>query len=254
MSVMRHLTHCAAVAMLLAHAPTVAAQRQGTSLLIGKVTVDSTRQAVPGAEVIIPSLSLRTLTDSAGRFRIEGVAPGRRGLRVNKLGYAPLRTAVEFSAGDTVEMDIGISVSGEEMAAIEIVATQNASRTMHDFERRRASGTGEYMTAEDVARLSRGRLANALRTMAGVTLTTGSSGGTYLQGARSARGAPCFTAVMLDGVWMYDGERFQSPFDVNSIVPEDIAAIEYYRGLSNTPVELQGRRLSCGALVIWTKT
>ena len=233
--------------------PSLEAQRPGTALLIGRVTVDSTKQAIPGAEVSIPSLSLRTTTDSLGQFRIESVAPGRRGLRVNKLGYAPLRTAVEFSSGDTVEMEIGMTGSAEELAAIEIIATQNSSRRLQEFERRRASGTGTYLTAEDIARLSRGRLSESLRTIAGVRLITGSSGGTYLIGGRSNRGAPCFTAVMLDGSWMYDGERFQTPFDVNSIVPEEVAAIEYYRGLSNTPVELQGRRLSCGALVIWTK-
>ena len=58
---------------------------------------------------------------------------------------------------------------------------------------------------------------------------------------------------MLDGVWVYDGDRTQQPFNVNSINPVDVAAVEYYRGLSNTPVELQGTRNSCGALVIWTK-
>ena len=80
-------------------------------------------------------------------------------------------------------------------------------------------------------------------------------GGTYLVGARGSGGrrGTCFTAVMLDGVWVYDGDRTQQPFNVNSINPVDVAAVEYYRGLSNTPVELQGARNSCGALVIWTK-
>lgn len=253
MTATRHPFRLAVAVLTLLLAAALEAQRPGTALLIGRVTVDSTNQAIPGAEVSIPSLSLRTTTDSLGHFRLEGVAPGRRGLRVNKLGYAPMRTAVEFSSGDTVEMEIGMSISAEEMAAIEIIATQNSSRRLQEFERRRSSGTGSYLTAEDIARQSRGRLSESLRTLAGIRLITGSSGGTYLIGGRSTRGAPCFTAVMLDGSWMYDGERFQTPFDVNSIVPEEVAAIEYYRGLSNTPVELQGRRLSCGALVIWTK-
>lgn len=253
MTVHRHPLRLAALLLLAAVPLPSQAQRPGTALLIGRVTVDSTKQAVPGAEVLIPSLGLRATTDSLGRFRIADVAPGRRGLRVNKLGYAPLRTAVEFSSGDTVEMDIGISASAEEMAAIEIVAPQNSSRRLYDFERRRSTGTGQYLTSEDLARLSRGRLSDALRTLGGVKLLSGSSGGTYLVGGRSARGATCFTAVMLDGTWVYDGDRMQVPFDVNSIIPEHIEAIEYYRGLSNTPVELQGIRLSCGALVIWTK-
>lgn len=250
---MRHSQRLWALALWLAVSASAAAQRPGTALLIGRVTVDSTTQVVPGAEVLIPSLSLRAMTDSLGRFRIEGVAPGRRGLRVNRIGYGPLRTAVEFSAGDTIELEIGISASAEEMTAIEIVAQQNGSRRLIDFERRRASGTGLFLTSDDLRRLSHGRLSEALRAQGGINVLTGSSGGTYLVGARSGRGATCFTAVMLDGAWIYDGERHQPPFDVNSLSTEDIAAIEYYRGLSNTPVELQGIRTSCGALVIWTK-
>ncbi len=228
-------------------------QRPGTALLLGTVVSDSAKTPVPGAEVLIPSISARVVTDSLGRFRIADVAPGRRGLRVNRLGYAPLRTAVEFSAGDTVEMEIGLSVSTEEMTAIEIVEAQNRSRRLFDFERRRATGTGEYLTADEIARRSRGgRISEALRTLSGSSLTTGNSGGTYLLGARTGRTA-CFTAVMLDNVWVYDGQPTQTPFNVNSLLPDDIAAVEYYRGLSNTPVELQGRRQSCGVLVIWTK-
>lgn len=229
------------------------AQPPPAAVLIGRVVSDSGKTPVPGAEVSIPSISLRVTTDSLGRFRLTGIAPGRRGLRVNKLGFAPLRSAVEFSTGDTVEMEIELSVSFEEMAAVEIVEAQNRSR-LTEFERRRATGTGDYLTAEDVMHRARGRLSEALRTIAGVNILTGASGGTYLIGARaSGRAGTCFTAVMLDGVWMYDGDRSQQPFNVNSINPVDVAAVEYYRGLSNTPVELQGIRNSCGALVIWTK-
>lgn len=235
--------------------PAWSQQRPSAAVLMGRVFADdSAKRPVSGAEVSIPSVSLRAITDSLGRFRIVGVAPGRRGLRVNRIGFAPLRSAVEFSTGDTVEMEIGLSASFEEMAAVEIVAAQNRSR-LTDFERRRATGTGDYLTNEDIVHRSRGRLSEAIRSLAGVSLTTGTSGGTYLIGRRASggRAGACFTAVMLDGVWMYDGDRTQQPFNVNSINPKDVAAVEYYRGLSNTPVELQGRRNSCGALVIWTK-
>lgn len=242
------------VLLLALGASPALAQRAPGAVLLGRVVVDSTKQPVGGAEVIIPSLTRRTVTDSLGRFRLDGIAPGRRGLRVNRIGYAPLRTAVEFSAGDTVELEIGISPSTEEMAAIEIVEAQNSQRQLLDFERRRATGTGEYLTAEDIRIRSRGRLSEALRTLGGVSVLSTASG-VVLVGARaSGRGiGTCYTAVMLDNVWVYDGDRTQTPFNVNSLNPEDIAAIEYYRGLSNTPVELQGIRNSCGVLVIWTK-
>lgn len=246
---------CWSLVLLLAlAAPVLPAQRALGALLLGRVVVDSTKQPVAGAEVVIPSLTRRITTDSLGRFRLDGIAPGRRGLRVNKIGYAPLRTAVEFSAGDTVEMEIGISPSTEEMAAIEIVEAQNSQRQLLDFERRRATGTGEFLTSEEIRLRSRGRLSEALRTLNGVSVMS-TGGSVMLIGSRaSGRGiGTCYTAVMLDNVWVYDGDRTQTPFNVNSISPEDIAAIEYYRGLSNTPVELQGIRNSCGVLVIWTK-
>lgn len=241
------------VPLLLFLSAAAAAQRAPAAVLLGRVVVDPTKLPVRGAEVVIPSLTLRTVTDSLGRFRLEGIAPGRRGLRVNMIGYAPLRTAVEFSAGDTVELEIGISPSSEEMAAIEIVEAQNSQRQLLDFERRRATGTGEYLTAEDIRIRSRGRLSEALRTLNGVSLLSTGSGVLLVGGRASGRGiGTCYTAVMLDNVWVYDGDRTQSPFNVNSLNPDDIAAIEYYRGLSNTPVELQGIRNSCGVLAIWT--
>ncbi|MBX7119503.1 MAG: TonB-dependent receptor [Gemmatimonadaceae bacterium] len=237
---------------LLALPPARAAAGQG-AVLLGTVVMDSTKQPLRGAAVEIPSLSKKVATDSLGRFRITGIPPGRRGLRVDLLGYQPLRTAIEFSAGDTVEMEIGISPSVEGLDVVEVVATQNGTQRLAEFERRRATRTGAYLTAQEISSRGRGRMSEVLRTLDGVSFhTTGSSA--YLIGSRaSTRGTTCYTAVMLDGTWMYDGDRWQTPFNVNSLNPDDIAAIEYYRGLSNTPVELQGIRNSCGVLVIWTK-
>ena len=176
---------------------TAPAQARGGAVLLGRVTADSTNQRLPGARVSIPSIGASALTDSLGRFRFVGVPPGRRGLRVDLLGYAPLRTAVEFSAGDTIEIDIGLSPSSEHLDAVEVVAARNPDLRLADFERRRASGTGEYLTADDIHRLSRGRFSDALLTLRGVRTTT-SSGGTYLIGGRASgnRTGTCFTAVI----------------------------------------------------------
>ncbi len=238
----------------LSLAPPAYAQRSVGAVLLGRVTVDSTKQVLPGAAVSIPSLSLKATTDSLGRFRFAGIPAGRRGLRVDMLGYAPLRTAIEFSTGDTVEVEIGVSPSIDRLDAIEILATQNSTRTLFDFERRRAAGTGEYLTAEDLKKYTSGRLSDALRTLRGISTITGQGGGIYAISGRASnnRQGSCYAAVMLDGSWVYDGDRWQTPFNVNSILPGELAAVEFYRGLSNTPVELQGRRNSCGVLVLWT--
>ncbi|RMH14199.1 MAG: hypothetical protein D6701_11515, partial [Gemmatimonadetes bacterium] len=41
--------------------------------------------------------------------------------------------------------------------------------------------------------------------------------------------------------------------DLDLIRPEDIEAIEVYRGASEVPAEFGGSDAGCGAIVIWTR-
>jgi hypothetical protein len=43
------------------------------------------------------------------------------------------------------------------------------------------------------------------------------------------------------------------PFDLNTITPESIEAIEYYAGAAQTPVKYSRLGSNCGVLVIWTR-
>jgi hypothetical protein len=42
-------------------------------------------------------------------------------------------------------------------------------------------------------------------------------------------------------------------FDVNSLQPDQIEAVEYYAGPSQTPMEYSTLNAVCGVLVIWTR-
>ena len=58
---------------------------------------------------------------------------------------------------------------------------------------------------------------------------------------------------MIDRSWVYEGRRNELPFDLNSISPDAVQAMEYYRGMSYIPAEFARERNTCGVLVIWTK-
>jgi hypothetical protein len=45
----------------------------------------------------------------------------------------------------------------------------------------------------------------------------------------------------------------QPPFDINSIMTNHVAAVEFYAGPGTIPAELNATQGTCGALVIWTK-
>lgn len=65
-----------------------------TAAITGRVVDVETRKPLTGAVVTVQPQGLQTLTDSEGRFRIQGVEPGMASLEAAFLGYAP---AIETS-------------------------------------------------------------------------------------------------------------------------------------------------------------
>jgi len=70
---------------LAAFVPGALAQNGAT--LTGRVLADDTLQPLAGAQVGIRALGIWTLADSAGRFELRGVPPGRHDVTAEFLGY-----------------------------------------------------------------------------------------------------------------------------------------------------------------------
>jgi hypothetical protein len=93
-----------------------------------------------------------------------------------------------------------------------------------------------------------------------------------------ARAAACFATVFLDNVPVFTGRRlnatetynqtmsdashrvlkkdvvrFEPLFDLNSLAPEQIEAIEYYRGPAETPIRYLNANSDCGTIVIHSR-
>lgn len=75
--------------LLLVSAGSVAAQETGT--ISGRISDQVSRRPIPAAVVRLVGTDLGAVTDVEGRFRIEGVRPGRLVVEVEAFGYAPLR-------------------------------------------------------------------------------------------------------------------------------------------------------------------
>ncbi len=80
----------------------------------GKVADSTTGAPIAGASVMLfdptsPFQANRTRTDSAGRFELDGVAPGRRSLRVAKKGYlSTVSAGVSVKPGRSTTRDVQI--------------------------------------------------------------------------------------------------------------------------------------------------
>ena len=164
------------------------------------------------------------------------------------------------------------------------------SAKLREFDRRRTNGIGRFLTEADLGKDQYRKLSDVLRKLPGITFARAKSvaGVSPLaEFAVSSRGSATITlvspifgkncpiAIWLDGVPVYrgldratappafgsgspaqpatPGRIGEPPFDINSIMTQHIAAIEFYAGPATMPPELNATQGTCGALVIWTK-
>src|SRR5688572_1034395 len=160
------------------------------------------------------------------------------------------------------------------------------SAKLREFDRRRSSGIGRFLTEADLVNDQDRQLSDVLKKLPGTMMVrakgrsavyvASSRGSATMEHESPTFGKNCPIAIWLDGVPVYRGldrgavsnpafpnkapskELVQSrmdepPFDINSIMTNHVAAIEFYAGPATMPAELNATQGTCGALVIWTK-
>jgi len=239
--------------MLCAVSLAAPATAQRGAILRGRVLMDSTKQPVPGAEVVIGDRGPAVAADSLGRFRLAGIPPGQHRVLVRRMGFEPFSAPLRFSQSDSLDVEFFLEPVAQSLPRLEIVSPFGR-RAPRDFERRRQSGVGQFLTAEELEQSAGSRLSEKLRRLRGLEVVPGSPGDQVTigstRGPKSIRYQPqratCPATIVLDGV-------FVSDFNINSVHPGDVAAIEWYAGSSEIPPRYGGVRAPCSLLMIWTK-
>jgi hypothetical protein len=237
---------------------------QRTAGFAGTVIRDSTREPISGAEVRVPSLSLSAFTDDRGEFRLSGIAPGLRDVVVRHVGYGPLRVKAEFVADETITREIILA----RLATLDTVKVA-ASAIIPSFEENRKIGLGHFITRAELEKQEVRRLSEILSSVQGVRIRQGIAARAWLYSARgpksldtrgkwidqadAASGALqglCYAQVYLNESLVYRGEPGEPLFDLNTISPAQIEAIEYYAGPARLPMRYSRSGSECGVLVI----
>lgn len=232
-----------------------------TAVFTGTVVADSGRAVVGGAELILPEPGVSAMSDSTGAFRLRDIPAGTHKVVVRKLGYGPLETTLAFGGNETVNRRIVLS----RITVLNEVMVTARDRVLREFDENRARGLGVFMTRNFLETQEGRKLSMVFGNQPGVWLWKDRNGtrGEYIASSRkcilvitvspaggSAQNcAPCYSAVYVDGNMMTRHDRF----DINSIEPKDIEAIEYYRGPSETPGRYLTSGSSCGVVVIHTR-
>ncbi len=204
---------------------------------------------VAGAQVIVND-SVIGDTDTTGVLSATEIPIdwGINLVLVRRVGYTPL-----FRTFWVEEVNARRSLSGvmrQEAVDLPAVVVE-ADRVifsygrMREFWRRRERGVGRFFTRNDIERRNPIRVTDMLRTIAGISV---SRVGLTTRILSRRYGGRCGPSIWIDGMQLFD-----SDLDV-LVHPQDVEAIEVYRGFAETPPQFSGGFDDrCGAIVIWTR-
>jgi len=138
------------------------------------------------------------------------------------------------------------------LPAVEVDAAA-ANGRMADFWRRKASGSGLFVTRADVDRRKATRSSDLVRSLPGVRVGAGNGveGPTIAMGRNALNtrlASDCRVNYYVDGMWMPVGT-----FHLDDIAPDMLEGLEIYRGPAEIPARFRQRETACGLILVWTR-
>jgi hypothetical protein len=238
------------------------------SVLTGTVVVDATPSPpLSDAEIAIAELKLLARTDSLGRFLFNQIPKGTYRVTVRRLGYQGMAVNAKFSGTDTLAADFALTALSVTLDTVSVKGQAVVPGKFREFEERRVSGFGSFMTREDLDKQRDRPLGEIMTRLSGVRYNRYGSEGAIAShrwsGGRSRggdsfdrrKGAPggCYAQVFLDGIRVFSSNPGEPLFNINSLEPSSIQGIEYYASAAQTPIQFDPRNADCGTVVIWTR-
>ena len=212
--------------------------------------LDKAATAVPKAEIRWVAGNFSVITDSLGRFAFTILPVGRATFIIRAPAYPATKFVVDLRSGEDLERTIVLdsTSAGADVPTLPTVSVNASSPVVNkrliDFERRRSTGSGQYLTRADIERSGAYNLQAAVRHLRGVVYECGGGGGCYVRMARAPM--QCLPDYVVD-------ERVNNSFGPSTPI-RDIEAIEVYTGPSDVAGEFAGANAGCGVIVIWTRS
>ena len=204
-----------------------------TALIRGTVSNSTTGNLLEGAEVTIPSLGLRTLTDRDGSFVLANVPPGSHGLRVSYTGMEAQSTTVDARAGQPAEVRITLGEGPQQLEAF-VVASTRQGEAASITKQRHAANIVNVVAIDTFGDVADGNLGNFMVRLPGVAAEETSNGDII---GIKIRGTPAeLNSVNLDGVRVSNAVSGFSPMGdratmIDHLPAEFIKEVEVHKGL-----------------------
>ncbi|UCC73545.1 MAG: TonB-dependent receptor plug domain-containing protein [Gemmatimonadota bacterium] len=253
---MRSLAHwLTATTLCVAGLAVVWAPAVGQTVRVkGRVIEDESELPIDGVRVTLISIDDRRLeiayTDELGSFEFAVRYRSGVKLRADRIGYKETLTpTLHFDDHDFFRVEIRMKVDAVLLAPLEVVGRSRSFSPVHaNFEHRRLTGSGWYITRSDIEELKPSYVTDLLATVPGVRLVSSGSG--HRRMPTFGRIPGCYAQVYVDGFQINRGPGFTID-DV--VLPGSVEGIEVYRGLATVPAEYLSPDAICGVVAIWTR-
>src|SRR6185312_13203962 len=140
---------------------------QAPAAIAGRVTDASTDSAVAGAFVLIDGTLDRAVTDANGRYMLRDVDPGRRLVRVLRIGYQIAEHVVSLAAGDTARQNFALQRALVRLEPVTVTASRG-TRSIGDVPASQAVVPAQELRNRNVLTLDQ-----ALPFVSGVSFNAG---------------------------------------------------------------------------------
>jgi hypothetical protein len=218
----------------------------------GRVVDKTSAEPVGKAQITYVAGKVSVTTDSLGHFAFTALPYGSLTFMIRAAAYPPTQFVVDLRPGQnferTIVMDsatVTVANSVPTLPAVAVNADKPViNRRLADFERRRSTGSGQYLTRADIERSGAYNLQAAVRGLRGVVYECGGGSSCFVRMARAPM--QCLPDYVVD-------ERVNNTFGPTTPI-RDIEAIEVYTGPGDVAGEFAGANAGCGVIVIWTKS
>jgi hypothetical protein len=207
----------------------------------------SSSSGLARAEVVIVNEHRLVRADSGGNFTLADLPNGSVQILVRALGFQPTQLLLDVRDGDDISRTIKLDSSAthaQELAPVSVTDVSPGSYRLVDFERRRRTGRGHYLTDEEIRATGASNLQDAVRGLRGVGFECRADAVCRIHMARAPNN--CDPQYVVDG-------RVDNMFGPSTPI-RDIVALEVYTGPSDVPGEFAGRDAGCGVIAMWTRS
>jgi TonB-dependent receptor len=204
------------------------AHAQSTKGAITGLVLDSSGAAVPGAQVTLQPLGEKVASTIDGGYSFTDVPPGKYTIAVSYIGFAPLKSDVELTAGQVLTQNLSLKTASLSEQII-VTAERPHGEAMAINETRTADNILQVLPAEVVTSLPNANVADAIGRLPSVALYRIEGEGVYIQ----VRGTePRLTNVTVDNITLPAPEPSVRQVRLDIIPSDMVEAVELNKTLS----------------------